>query len=273
MQKITRFKDSTATLFMKIQSFTPHMKITLLAALLAGIGMLFYKTPLLLPKINPIFAIGSDFEQLNRQIREQTIAPDSARVRFKEIVKALREVNLTYKDSLCVSDSTAFVFPVKGYNARSVGGMGMGYFPRHYNMFDHGLQVSHPAQDIFVRDLNGDNIDDNTGQPVDLLAMRPGVVIGVETNWQPESSYRGGNFIWIYDPCMDGLFYYAHSSKVIVQVGDKIAIGQKIGEVGRTGMNAAKPRSQTHLHLMYLQLTAEGLPEPRNPYEWLKKAK
>jgi murein DD-endopeptidase MepM/ murein hydrolase activator NlpD len=71
---------------------------------------------------------------------------------------------------------------------------------------------------------------------------------------------------------MDGLFYYAHNSKVIVQTGDKINIGQKIGEIGRTGMNAAKKRSQTHLHLMYLQLTTEGLPEPRDPYQWLLKA-
>ena len=37
-------------------------------------------------------------------------------------------------------------------------------------------------------------------------------------------------------------------------------------------MNAAKPRSQTHLHLMYLQLTPDGLPEPQNTYDWLLKA-
>jgi hypothetical protein len=37
-------------------------------------------------------------------------------------------------------------------------------------------------------------------------------------------------------------------------------------------MNAAKLRSQTHLHLMYLQLTADSLPDPQDPYKWLLKA-
>ncbi len=253
-----------------------YMKLTLFAAALVSIVLVIYKKPFAAnyatSKINPMVAIGSDFQKLNSQIREQAISPDSARIKFKEIITALRKTNTEYKQSLCTADSIQFVFPVKGYTANSVGGKGMGYFPRHYNMFDHGLQVSHPAQDIFVRDLNSDNIDDNTGQPADVLAMRPGVVVGVETNWQAESSYRGGNFIWLYDPCMDGLFYYAHNNRVMVQVGEKVNIGQKIGDVGRTGMNAAKLRSQTHLHLMYLQLMPDGLPEPQDPYKWLLKA-
>jgi peptidoglycan LD-endopeptidase LytH len=256
---------------MKTVPYSLIMKITVFCLLFAAISFFFYQSPNANQSLNRIVAIGLDFQKLNSQIREQAISPDSARLRFKEIVRELREVNNAFKDSIC-RDSIRYVFPAKGYDARSVGGNGNGYFPRHYNMFDHSQQVSHPAQDIFVRDLNNDTFDDNTGQPVDLLAMRPGVVIGVETNWQPESNYRGGNFIWIYDPCMDGLFYYAHNYKVVVQVGDKVTIGQKIGEIGRTGMNAAKPRSQTHLHLMYLQLTPDGLPEPRDPYQWLKEA-
>ncbi len=260
---------------MKTQLPSLYMKLVFFTTVVAGIMAAFFKIvhPVAIATPNPMITIGVDFQQLNSQIRERTIDPDSAKVKFKEIIKELRQINLNYKDSLCVADSIRFIFPIKNYTANSIGGKGMGYFPRHYNMFDHGLQVSHPAQDIFVRDLNSDNIDDNTGQPADVLAMRPGVVIGVETNWRPESDYRGGNFVWIYDPCMDGLFYYAHNSQVQVQVGQKINLGQKIGEVGRTGMNAAKLRSQTHLHLMYLQLMPDGLPQPRNPYKWLQEAK
>ena len=220
---------------------------------------------------NRIMVIGKSFQELNSKIRERSISPDSARLHFQEIVKELREVTAPRKATIC-KDSIRFIFPVKSYTPRSIGGNGSGYFPRHYNMFDHSANNSHPAQDVFIRDLDGDNIDDRTCQPVDLLAMRPGVVIAVETNWQPDSEYRGGNFIWIYDPCMDGLFYYAHNYTVAVKVGDEVTIGQKIGEVGRTGMNAAKHRSQTHLHLMYLQLLPDGLPEPRNTYDWLLKA-
>jgi peptidoglycan LD-endopeptidase LytH len=215
-----------------------------------------------------VLRIGNDFMDLQSQIRKMTIAPDSAKIRFQEIMIRLRQVAESQQDSIC-NDTTSFVFPVKDYTAKSIGGGGSGYFPRHYNMFDHSTQVSHAAQDIFVRDLNRDNLDDNTLQPVDMLAMRGGIVVGIESGWTPDSDYRGGNYVWIYDPCLDGLFYYAHSYRTTVVLGQEVMAGEKIGEVGRTGLNASKPRSQTHLHLMYLQLSAEALPKPRNTYEWL----
>jgi murein DD-endopeptidase MepM/ murein hydrolase activator NlpD len=58
----------------------------------------------------------------------------------------------------------------------------------------------------------------------------------------------------------------------MVEAGDEIALGQKIAEVGRTGLNAVKARSGTHLHMMYLQLTPEALPHPVNTYDWLASA-
>ncbi|MFN4147213.1 MAG: M23 family metallopeptidase [Runella sp.] len=216
--------------------------------------------------------LGQAFQNLNIQIREQQISPDSAQLRFQAIMRTVRDVTQSYRKQFC-SDSISYVFPLKSYSADYIGGRGSGYYARKFNLFDHSVQGSHPAHDIFVYDKNQDNLDDRTEQPVDVLAMRPGIVMAVETNWTPESLFRGGNFVWIYDPCLDGLFYYAHHSKVIVKVGDQVAEGQKIAEVGRTGINAAKPRSSTHLHLMYLQLTPEALPVPVNTYAWLNAAK
>lgn len=222
-------------------------------------------------------AVGQSFQELNRAIREQRIAPDSAQIQFQHIVGQLRELSQNYKTQFkCDSaqiDSIQFVFPVRNYTPQQIGGHGIGYRPNRFNLFDHSIQGSHPAHDIFVFDRNQDSQDDRTKQPIDVLTMHSGIVIATEANWQPESMYRGGNFVWIYDPCLDGLFYYAHHSKVVVEVGQYVVSGEKIAEIGRTGLNAAKPRSSTHLHLMYLQLTPEGLPTPLDTYDWLTEAK
>lgn len=220
-----------------------------------------------------VVTLGQAFQQLNAQIRQQSISPDSAQRQFQEIMLALQQITTVAATDSC-RDSVSFVFPLRGYNPRQIGGHGSGYRPRGFNLFDHSVQGSHPAHDIFIFDRNQDSMDDQTDQPVDVLAMRSGIVLATETNWQPESEYRGGNFVWIYDPQLNGLFYYAHHSKVVVKAGEYVQAGQKIAEVGRTGLNAAKPRSSTHLHLMYLQLLLpDALPEPKDTYEWLLSAR
>jgi hypothetical protein len=93
--------------------------------------------------------------------------------------------------------------------------------------------------------------------------MSSGLVLAIETAWKPGSDYRGGNWIWVYDPTLHGLFYYAHNSEVHVVPGQWVQAGQKLAEMGRTGFNAYKTRSPTHLHL----------PQPLNTYEWLLTAK
>lgn len=218
-----------------------------------------------------LITLGQAFQQLNTQIREQTLSPDSSQMRFQGILRELRDVTDPYRQKMC-NDSLRFVFPLRDYNESHIGGHGSGFRPRGFNLFDHGVQGSHPAHDIFIYDRNQDCIDDQTDQAVDVLAMRPGIVIATETSWTAESNYRGGNFVWIYDPCLDGLFYYAHHNRVVVEVGDEVVAGQKIAEVGRTGLNAVKKRSGTHLHLMYLQLTPDAVPVPVNTYDWLSTA-
>ncbi|WP_310589875.1 M23 family metallopeptidase [Larkinella soli] len=221
------------------------------------------------------------FQQLYVQIREESILVDSARKTFSDIMFGLRtkfrsaeplRLDSTRRDSL-LSRTAYFSFPLRGYGPDAIGGTrGSGYQAKGFDLFDYNVRGSHPAQDIFITDRNQDCIDDQTDRPVDVLSMTAGVVLAIETAWNAGQEYRGGNWIWIYDPILDGLWYYAHNNAVTVRPGEWVQSGQKIAEVGRTGFNAFKTRSPTHLHIMYLQLQSDGLPLPQNTYDWLLAA-
>ncbi|GAB3511608.1 hypothetical protein GCM10027341_51370 [Spirosoma knui] len=222
------------------------------------------------------------FQTLYTQIREQRVTPDSARMEFSAIMRGLQErfrSDESYRQDSLQRDSLRrtgryFAFPIRGYTPSAIGGThGEGYRGTGFDLFDYAVRGSHPAQDIFITDRNQDIADDRTGRPVDILAMSSGLVIGIETAWQPGSEYRGGNWIWVYDPTLHGLFYYAHNSQVDVAPGQWVQAGEKLAEMGRTGYNAYKTRSPTHLHLMYLQIKPDGLPQPLNTYEWLLTAR
>lgn len=220
-----------------------------------------------------------DFQALYVDIREQTVDPDSARLRFSIIMNGLKsrfktDADTVGQDSLLKAAITSMVFPLRNYSSKAIGGThGEGYRDKGFDLFDYNVRGSHPAHDIFITDRNQDNLDDKTGAGVDVLAMTSGLVIGIETGWKPGSEYRGGNWIWVYDPLLHGLFYYAHNNVVAVTPGQWVQAGQKISEVGRSGFNAYNPRSPTHLHLMYLEIQPNGLPIPRNTYSWLLTAK
>ena len=212
------------------------------------------------------------FRQLQTNIRDCVISPDSARIAFQAVVRDIRsEFN---RDSCQAIDSSYFVYPISDYLPReSIGGRGKGYREKGFDLFDMKVRGSHPAHDLFIHDRDQDNLDDRTWRPVDVLAFTSGVVIATETNWKYDSELRGGNWIWIYDPCLDALIYYAHNNIVGVQPGQWVNAGDKIAEMGRSGFNAFQKRSPTHLHMMFLQLNSEALPEPVNTYDWLMKSK
>jgi peptidoglycan LD-endopeptidase LytH len=208
------------------------------------------------------------FNQLYKKIRDNTLLPDSAKSQFQSIISKIREF---YPDSLA-KDTTQWVFPLRGYNASYLGGKeGSGYISGTYNYFDGVKSTGHPAHDIFINDRNQDCLDDNTGLSVEVLSVAAGIVIATETEWQATSPLRGGLYIWIYNAHLEALFYYAHQQKIEIKVGDWVKRGQKIGEVGRTGRNAFKKRSPTHLHFMQMKIENK-LPIPQNPYQFLLKA-
>lgn len=212
------------------------------------------------------------FRQNQIDIRDYEVTPDSGRIAFQSVIRDLRM--LYPQDSCPPVDSSYFVFPVRGYYPReAIGGRGRGYRAQGFDLFDMDVKGSHPAHDIFIRDRNQDNLDDRTWEPVDVLAFTSGLVLATETSWKYDSELRGGNWIWIYDPCLHMLFFYAHNHIVSVKTGQWVQAGEKIAEMGRTGFNAYKARSPTHLHLMALKLNEQGLPEPFNTYPWLVQSR
>ena len=93
-----------------------------------------------------------------------------------------------------------------------------------------------------------------------------GIVVAYAPEWKLGSILRGGRYVYVYDPSQKGMFYYAHQRSVRVKPGDIVSPGQPIGTVGRSGRNAAAPRSPTHLHAMFLAIDGAGRPAPRDIY-------
>lgn len=215
---------------------------------------------------------GKDLSSLNTRIRDGKIRKEEALALIKKYLPLID----TYYYGQGGKDhpKSDWIFPLKGYTSANIGGTnGSGYIDDGYSYFDGNKHKGHPAHDIFIHDSNQDCLDDRTKEPVNVLSLTGGIVIAVETNWESASNQRGGNYIWIYDPGMKSLFYYAHNKTVLVKPGMIIKPGDVIATVGRTGSNACKKRSPTHLHVMQLVLGADLIPKPVNPFTDLQKAK
>jgi len=212
-----------------------------------------------------------DFNLLYLQIRDGEISRQDAVSKINELIPEVKKYFFDKGGKEYSNEE--WVFPIKGYYTNSIGGTnGSGYNANDYDFFDGNKHGGHPAHDIFIADKNQDCIDDKTGNPVDLLSMSGGVVISLEKNWDVNSDIRGGNFIIIYETYSDALFYYAHNNTVNVSIGDIVKPGDKIGEIGRSGLNAYKSRSPTHLHISFF-LINEGNIKPDNIYSDLLSAK
>ena len=202
---------------------------------------------------------------LNNQVVVGTIKRPDAAHRFKRLMEDLEK-------AINVTGNTSWTFPLQGYNYHAIGGTnGNGYSDKGYNYLDGNKHAAHPAHDIFINDKNQDDLDDRTHLPVNVLAISDGIVVACTNEWDNASDLRGGRYIWIYHPAQDIFSYYAHNRAIFVKPGDEVKSGQKIAEVGRTGFNAYKKRSPTHLHFSVFHLIND-LPVPYNCYAQLKKA-
>lgn len=211
------------------------------------------------------------YNNLNSRIRDGRISKAAARI---ELIQQLSDVQKEYYrqggKNYAISE---WVFPLAGYDMRAIdGGHNHGFVPGGYDFFSGNRHGGHPAYDIFIRDRNQDNLDDRTGQPVEVLSMTGGIVVALEQEWKQTSGLRGGKYLWIYDPGNELLAYYAHNDQLQVQLGQIVKPGDVLATVGRSGLNAAKHRSPTHLHFSVLKVT-EGRPLPLNIYSDLQRTK
>ncbi len=207
-----------------------------------------------------------DFNTLNNNIRDGLLTKENALKQVQTLLPKIK--SYFYKNGGKDFDKSSWIFPVQGCNSKSIGGTnGSGYIADGYDYFDGNKHKSHPAQDIFIIDRNQDCLSDMTKKPVNVLSISGGIVIASEINWDTTSVLRGGKYIWIYDPASSSFFYYAHNSKVLVHPCDIINPGDTIATVGRTGLNAFKKRSPTHLHFMQLKLDNNNYPKPIDCYK------
>ncbi|MDB5148667.1 MAG: family metallopeptidase [Mucilaginibacter sp.] len=235
------------------------------------ISFLLISTGALAQEDTSIVARFKYFNNFNNAVLKGGIKKAEAQRQFTTLLKRLDLLETARPEKLI--PKTQWIFPLKGYTSNAIGGThGNGYFDKGYRYLDGNKHGAHPAHDIFINDKNQDCIDDHTGKPVDVIAVDDGWVIACTNQWEPTSDMRGGKFIWIYHQATHIFSYYAHNNIIFVHPGSYVKQGQKIAEVGRTGYNAYKKRSPTHLHFSAFKLV-DGIPVPYNPYEQLKKAK
>ena len=217
---------------------------------------------------SPLYAAFNDF---NTQIRDGRISKATAR---KVLPPQLAAIRTDYYQRRGRDYApTEWVFPVSGYTAAAIEKRGKhGFVPNGYDFFSGNRHGGHPAYDIFIRDRNQDSRDDRTGKAVQVVSMTGGVVVSRENEWQQGSELRGGRYIWVYDPANDLLVYYAHNEELFVETGKIVKPGDLLATVGRSGLNAAKRRSPTHLHFGVLRIN-DGQPLPLPVFRELQQAK
>jgi len=206
------------------------------------------------------------FDRLDKQVRDGALSKTEAERRFAGLIAEL--------DAGFGGGAAApWVFPLRGHTLAKAGAdAARGYVAAGYDYFDGNRHGGHPSFDLFIADRNRDSLDDRSGSPVTVVAMTAGIVVAAETSWAEDSFLRGGKYLWIYDPVEHLLFYYAHNRDLLVGVGDRVEPGTSIATVGRSGFNAAKQRSPTHLHLTGLEIVG-GHPSPVNILPQLRKAR
>jgi murein DD-endopeptidase MepM/ murein hydrolase activator NlpD len=220
---------------------------------------------------NPLINLCRSYNALNTRIRDNRIDTASARIQLKRTLAEVRDEY--FRVGGIGYPKSAWVFPLAGYDPRAIdGGRRHGYVSGGYDFYRGNRHGGHPSFDIFIRDRNQDGLDDRSGTPVKVLSLTGGIVVALEREWKPDSRQLGGRYLWIYDPANDLLVYYAHNGELSVGLGEIVRPGDVLASVGRSGYNAAKHRSPTHLHLTVLRVQ-DGRVVPLDIYQDLKRAR
>lgn len=167
--------------------------------------------------------------------------------------------------------ASRWIFPVSRMRPRdSMGGPdGRGYLKNRRVRCYASARAGHPAHDLFVRDRRQSGRD-SQGRPFEALAVERGYVLAVKQGWTPQSAGAGGNYVLLYLPDRNWVAYYAHLESVAVRAGDRLEAGAVIGVIGRSGRNAWRSRSPTHLHFAIWNPADAWM--PLDPYALLRGA-
>ena len=190
-------------------------------------------------------------------------ALDSLRIYVKKSEEYCKSINLQF------TERENWVFPMRGFTHTEYRNNGQDYKDETFDYFQGGEYSGHPAHDIFILDADSNGAEDITGKPVDAVAMTSGLVFSVYSVWDPANMLRSGNYIKIFDPASEAIFYYSHVDSVTVSVGQVVKAGEKVGTVGRTGRKAF--RGRTHLHIAYYKII-NGYPKPEDIVKDLRDA-
>jgi murein DD-endopeptidase MepM/ murein hydrolase activator NlpD len=246
------------------------MKLKMLEPFLRGVFIIAISLFCLLTSLPAMNDPAFEWHLLYLKIRDSLVSKTEAQIKLRELESVLKD---HYLKSWNGEPDDRLAFPLKGYGPSAIGGKeGSGYLIHGYDFFNGNQHKGHPGHDIFIRDRNQDGLDDVTGRPVEVISVSSGIVVSVNLNWEPSSPIRGGNYIWIYEPIKSRYYYYAHLNEIFVNVGQIISKGDRLGTVGRTGVQAYAKRSPTHLHFQALQ-SFDGYPKPIDPYLELIRAK
>ncbi|MDD2541392.1 MAG: M23 family metallopeptidase [Desulfuromonadaceae bacterium] len=223
------------------------------------------------PAATSMDALCANYNKLNTMIRDSRISKVAARLKLSVQLSEIRTEYYQKGGKNYVPSE--WVFPLAGYDARAIDkGKHHGFIPYGYDFFSGNRHGGHPAYDIFIRDRNQDCRDDQSGNEVEVLSMTGGIVVALDKKWQAGSGLRGGNYIWIFDPTNELLVYYAHNEELFVEPGTIVKPGDLLATVGRSGFNAAKRRSPTHLHFSVLRVR-DGQPVPLDVYRELQQTR
>ncbi|MGH2575098.1 MAG: M23 family metallopeptidase [Ignavibacteria bacterium] len=204
-------------------------------------------------------SIFSRWDKTDKLIRDRKIDEDSAIDSLRMYVSnAVQHCKILDTEFTKRKD---WVFPMSGWTKVSYRNNGRDYKDKDFDYFQGGEFKGHPAHDIFILDKDSNGVEDSTLRPVEAAAMVTGVIISVHTGWKRGDFLRSGNYVKLFDPESESIFYYSHLDSILVSVGQMVAAGETIGYIGRTGRKAIHGR--THLHIAYYKIN-DGYPEPED---------
>jgi hypothetical protein len=197
------------------------------------------------------------WNNIDTLIRDNKIDKDDA---IDSIEKFVHDaVNFYKKKGVIFTNRENWVFPMSGFTKTSYRDNGYDYRDEDFDYFQGAEFHGHPAHDIFILDNDKNSLEDSTGGYVNAIAMVSGVIITSYSRWKPGDFMRAGNYINLFDPRSEAIFYYSHLDSVFVKTGDIVKAGDVIGFVGRTGRKALF--GKTHIHISYYKII-DGYPQP-----------